>query len=161
MEVHPFFDDIAIAVLSGEAIKRAALRNGLSLGRLERILNNYCRRANPVAFRTLQPGRYIVDLPVSILRKHKGSFLPARPASEKIGKSSSIWCLRGVPGITLTGIYQAGINTIEELTTTPVKALFKLPKVGAEGLARIGQALRSQGLAEQANARDTEDAPCP
>ena len=148
MESAELIDDIAIAVLDGQAITACASAHSLSPRRVEAIVNHYCRRANPAAFRTLQPGRYFEDLRVSELRLHRHHFLPSRPGSEAMTPSSSIWCLPGVPTVTLGGFYDSGINTIDDLISTPMKALTRLPKVGPEGLRKTIAALRLLGFAE-------------
>ena len=149
MEVRPFFDDMSIAVLTGRSAAAAAADFGLSAARVVPILNNYCRRANPRAYRALQPGRFLFDLSISVLRENRHRFLPLRPASAPLTKSSSVWCLPGVPGITLVGMYNAGIDTIEDLLEIPIKALSRLSKVGPDGLSRTLAALRSHGFIEQ------------
>jgi len=151
-------DDIAIAVLDGQVIRAGAWANRLSPRQVEAIVNQYCRRANPVAFRALQPGRYFVDLRVSELRLHRHRFLPCRPASEPITPSDSVWCLPGVPTVTLGGFYDGGIDTIDDLVRTPMKTLSRLPKVGPEGLRKTTAALRSLGFAEPGHALGSSQA---
>ena len=82
------------------------------------------------------------------VRFHRHHFLPSRPASEPITPSSSIWCLPGVPTVTLVGFYEGGIDTIDDLVGTPIKSLSRLPKVGPEGLRKTTAALRLMGLGE-------------
>jgi hypothetical protein len=149
MEVKPVFDEVSIAVLSGQPAATAAADYGLSVSRVVPILNNYCRRANPAAYREIQPGRFLSDLSISVLRENRDRFLPLRPATAELTKSSSVWCLPGVPGITLVGLYDAGIDTIEGLLKIPVEALSSLPKIGSEGLSRTVAALRSHGFVGQ------------
>ena len=158
MEATQLLDDIAIAVLDGQAIRACASANSLSPRQVEAIVNHYCRLANPAAFRALQPGRYFVDLRVSELRLHRHHFLPSRPASEPITPSSSISCLPGVPTVTLGGFYDGGIDTIDDLIRTPMKTLSRLPKVGPEGLRKTTVALRSLGFAEPGHARGSSQA---
>ena len=148
MEATTLHDDIAIAVLEGQAIPSSALANNLSPRQVEAIVNLYCRRANPAAFRALQPGRYLLGLRISELRLHRNHFLHSRPASEPIAPSSSIWCLPGVPTITLVGFYEGSIDTIDDLVNTPITTLSRLPKVGPDGLRKTMAALRLQGFAE-------------
>lgn len=137
VEATRLLDDIAIAVLDGQAIRTCATANGLSPHQVEAVVNLYCRRANPVVFRALQPGRYFVDLRISEPRLQRHHFVPSRPASEPITLSSSIWSLPGVPTVTLGGFYDGGIDTIDDLVTTPIKTLSRLPKVGPERNRRL------------------------
>ena len=148
MDVKPLFDEVSIAVLGGQSIATAAATYGLSVPKVKPIVNNYCRRANPAAYRAIQPGRFLSDIGISVLRMNRDRFLPLRPASAPLTKSSSIWCLPGVPGITLSGMYNAGIDTIEDLLKIPVDVLSRLPKVGPDGLRRTVAALRSHGFVE-------------
>jgi hypothetical protein len=148
MDAKPMFDEISIAVLSGRSIAAVAADHGLSNGQVLTILNNYCRRANPAAVRAMQSGRFLFPLGISVLRKNRDAFLPSRPASAPLTRSSSIWCLPGVPTITLIGMYQAGIDTIDDLQKVPGESLSRLPKVGPDGLSRTVAALRSHGFAE-------------
>jgi hypothetical protein len=148
METNQNHDDIAVAVLNGQTVTACASTNRISPGRVEAIVNHYCRRANPAFFRALQPGHYTVNLPVSELRPHRHHFLPCRPASEPITPSSSVWCLPGVPTVTLGGFYDGGIDTVDDLIKTPMEDLKWLPKVGPDGLRKTMEALRSLGFAE-------------
>ena len=148
MDATDFHDDIAIAILNGQGIRACALANSLSPQKVEAIVNHYCLRANPAAFRALQSGRYFERMPVTKLRLHRHHFLPARPATEAITGSSSIWCLPGIPTTTLIGFYDGGIDTIDELVNTPITTLEWLSKVGPEGLRKTKASLRLLGFAE-------------
>jgi hypothetical protein len=148
MEVKPHFDEISIGVLTGQSAASVAAEYGVSDCQVVAIVNNYCRRANPAAYRAIQPGRHVSNLCLSVLRQNRDRFLPLRPSSAPLTKSSSVWCLPGVPIITLTGIYEAGIDTVEDLLAIPIEALSRFQKVGPLGLSRTLAALRSSGFSE-------------
>lgn len=147
--MEPHFDEISIAVLTGQSVATAGTEYGVADWQVVPIVNNYCRRANPAAYRTIQPGRHICDLCLSVLRQNRDRFLPLRPGSAPITKSSSIWCLPGISTITLTGIYEAGVDTIEDLLKIPIETLSRFPKVGPHGLSRTLAALRSCGFVQE------------
>ena len=136
-------------MLAGQSIATAAADYGLSVPQVKPILNNYCRRANPAAYRSLQPGRRLCDISISVLRVNRNRFLPLPPAFAQLSKWIAIWCLPGVPAITMSGMYDAEIDTIEDLLKIPIKALSRLPKVGPDGFCRTMAALRSHGFVEQ------------
>lgn len=139
-------DDIAIDVLNGRVIKDCASAHGISVERVMRLVNHYCRRTNPAAFRDLQKGRHVIDLAATLLRQNRHHFVMQGLESHTITRDSSIWRLQDVPMITLEGLYESGINTIDDLILTPMPKLNRLNKVGTQGLSKICRALRLLGF---------------
>lgn len=142
----PLPDDIALEVLNGRVIKNCASAHGISVERVIRTVNHYCRRTNPAAFRDLQTGKCTTDLAITVLRDYRHRFLIKGLPTNPITQSSSIWCLLDVPTVTLEGLCESGINTIEDVIVTPMPKLKKLNKVGPQGLSKVCAALRLLGF---------------
>ncbi len=143
-------NDIAEAVLKGGSASALARGMKLSVPVVYTIVNRYCLEANPSAYRRLrsQADNSFTQYPLWVLRRHRNRFLK-RQIRGCTDRASSIWCLEGISGITLNGLYKNGVDTIDDFMRIPYEELSTLKQVGSTGVRKVVAEIQRLGIAEQ------------
>lgn len=154
-------DEIAEAVLKDVSASALAREMKASVQAVYSIVNRYCLEANPSAYRRLrsQAGQSFSEYPLWILRRHRKEF-QKKHIRGCTDRASSIWCLEGISGITLSGLYKNGVDTIDDFMRIPHEKLAKLRQVGPAGLRKVIVEIQRLGIAEPEHPADTNKTSC-